>query len=68
MDFNQLNFEYRNLMQLAATSQDSKEAKEYLSKAEKIKAALDYATPSDRYSRWCGGPGGFDDFMERVHE
>jgi hypothetical protein len=24
--------------------------------------------PNDRYSRWCGGQGGFDDFVERWHE
>jgi hypothetical protein len=22
---------------------------------------------SERYSRWCGGKGGFDDFAERLH-
>ena len=21
----------------------------------------------DRYSKWCGGRGGFDDFCERMH-
>lgn len=21
----------------------------------------------ERYSRWCGGKGGFDDFSERLH-
>ena len=24
--------------------------------------------PADRYSRPCGGKGGFDDFVERWHE
>jgi hypothetical protein len=24
--------------------------------------------PTDRYSRPCGGKGGFDDFVERWHE
>lgn len=24
--------------------------------------------PNDVYSRWCGGRGGFDLFVERVHE
>jgi len=24
--------------------------------------------PKDRYSRHCGGKGGFDDFVERWHE
>jgi len=23
--------------------------------------------PEDRYSRWCGGKQGFDDFAERLH-
>ena len=26
------------------------------------------APPKDRYSRPCGGRGGFDDFVERWHE
>lgn len=27
-----------------------------------------YDIPDDRYSRPCGGSGGFDDFVERWHE
>ena len=27
-----------------------------------------YDIPEDRMSRPCGGPGGFDDFVERWHE
>lgn len=27
-----------------------------------------YDIPKDRYSRHCGGAGGFDDFVERWHE
>ena len=27
-----------------------------------------YKVPEDRYSRPCGGAGGFDDFVERWHE
>jgi len=27
-----------------------------------------YEIPDDRYSRPCGGAGGFDDFVERWHE
>lgn len=23
--------------------------------------------PPNRYSRWCGGKGGFDDYVERWH-
>ena len=26
-----------------------------------------YSVPEDRYSRPCGGAGGFDDFLERWH-
>ena len=22
---------------------------------------------NDRYARWCGGQGGFDDYAERLH-
>jgi len=22
---------------------------------------------TDRYSKWCGGKGGFDDYAERLH-
>jgi hypothetical protein len=34
---------------------------------EKVKKAK-YEIPKDRYSRPCGGSGGFDDFVERWHE
>lgn len=27
-----------------------------------------YVVPEDRYSRHCGGAGGFDDYVERWHE
>jgi hypothetical protein len=27
-----------------------------------------YDVPEDRLSRPCGGPGGFDDFVERWHQ
>ena len=39
-------------------------ADKYLQKAR----AKKYSTPEDRYSRPCGGSGGFDDFVERMHE
>ena len=26
-----------------------------------------YSVPEDRYSRPCGGAGGFDDYCERMH-
>ena len=35
-----------------------------LSKISKV----EYKLPHDRYSRPCGGAGGFDDFVERWHE
>ncbi len=39
-------------------------ADKYLQKAK----AKKYIVPEDRYSRPCGGAGGFDDFVERWHE
>ena len=39
-------------------------ADKYLQKAR----AKQYSVPEDRYSRPCGGSGGFDDFVERWHE
>ena len=39
-------------------------ADKYLQKAK----AKQYSIPEDRYSRPCGGAGGFDDFVERMHE
>jgi hypothetical protein len=39
-------------------------ADKYLQKAK----AKQYSVPEDRYSRPCGGAGGFDDFCERMHE
>jgi len=26
-----------------------------------------YSIPNDRYSKWCGGKDGFDDYVERWH-
>ena len=40
-------------------------SEKYLKKIKKLK---DYEIPNDRYSRPCGGAGGFDDFVERWHE
>jgi hypothetical protein len=39
-------------------------ADKYLRKAREKQ----YNVPEDRYSRPCGGPDGFDDFVERWHE
>jgi hypothetical protein len=35
---------------------------------QKVKKTKEYEIPNDRYSRPCGGSGGFDDFVERWHE
>jgi hypothetical protein len=40
-------------------------ADRYLNKIRKEKIVT---PPSDRYSRPCGGRGGFNDFVERWHE
>jgi hypothetical protein len=40
-------------------------ADRYLSKVHRMNVTT---PPSDRYSRPCGGRGGFDDFVERWHE
>jgi hypothetical protein len=32
------------------------------------KASNKASVPSDSYSRWCGGKGGFDLYVERIHE
>jgi hypothetical protein len=39
-------------------------ADRYLAKASKQRKC---STPEDRYSRPCGGKGGFDDYVERWH-
>lgn len=39
-------------------------ADEYLKKSK----TKQYSIPDDRYSRPCGGAGGFDDFCERMGE
>ena len=41
------------------------DSEKYLRKARKQNR---YSLPEDRLSRPCGGPGGFDDFVERYDE
>lgn len=36
--------------------------------SEKYLKKLKYQVPNDRYSKWCGGKDGFDDYVERWHE
>jgi hypothetical protein len=36
--------------------------------SERYLKKLQYDIPEDRYSRPCGGAGGFDDYVERWHE
>lgn len=36
--------------------------------SDRLMKMAKYQIPQDRYSRPCGGPGGFDDFVERWHE
>jgi hypothetical protein len=41
----------------------------YLKLVQKTKnLSKNYKIPENRYSRPCGGAGGFDDFVERWHE
>jgi hypothetical protein len=39
-----------------------------ISSEKYLKKTKKYEIPIDRYSRPCGGAGGFDDFVERWHE
>lgn len=39
-----------------------------ISSEKYLKKTKKYQIPEDRYSRPCGGAGGFDDFVERWHE
>ena len=36
--------------------------------SDRLLKKAQYKVPEDRYSRPCGGAGGFDDFVERWHE
>jgi hypothetical protein len=45
------------------------DSEKYLKQHNKFKKREDlYPIPEDRYSKPCGGAGGFDDFVERWHE
>lgn len=45
------------------------DSEKYLKAHKKLKKKEElYDLPEDRLSRPCGGPGGFDDFVERWHE
>jgi len=45
------------------------DSEKYLKQHQKAKNRDElYDLPEDRLSRPCGGPGGFDDFVERWHE
>jgi len=45
------------------------DSEKYLKQYKKLKKKEElYEIPEDRYSRPCGGPNGFDDFVERWHE
>jgi len=35
--------------------------------SEKYLSKNTYQVPKNRLSKWCGGKGGFDDFVERWH-
>lgn len=44
-------------------------SEKYLNLVQKTKnLSKNYEIPENRYSRPCGGAGGFDDFVERWHE
>jgi len=36
-------------------------------RSDKYLSAVKKYPPTNRMSRWCGGPGGFDDYVERWH-
>jgi hypothetical protein len=66
----QLDKEYASLMLQAQNAANRQDAIELINKATAVKTMLDlvhHNPPSDRYSRWCGGKAGFDDYAERLH-
>jgi len=44
------------------------ESEKWLKMHEENKKRAASKPPADRLSRPCGGPGGFDDFVERWHQ
>ena len=70
MHYNDLNYNYAQLMLAAEGATNRKDALDYIHKATLLKAAANAAKiqpPSNRYERWCGGCNGFDDYAERLH-
>ena len=57
-------------MQQAEAATSRQEALKCIHMATQLKqamAAKKAEPPADRYSRWCGGPGGWNDYAERMH-
>ena len=70
MDYNVLNYNYTHLMQQAEQASSRQEAIACIHQATALKQAMAVKKtepPTDRFSRWCGGPGGFNDYSERLH-
>jgi hypothetical protein len=70
MNYNDLNYTYAQLMRAAERACNRKEALDIINKATQVRAAaqaIKSQPPINRYERWCGGPGGFDDYAERLH-
>jgi hypothetical protein len=65
-----LNHEYALLMKKAEQATNRQDALDCIHRATALRAAMNVLKsnpPDDRYSRWCGGKNGFDDYAERLH-